>query len=81
MADSMRCLVCEELMELMDTCEACIRHEYLPPPFYRTGRPPASAIPGICIRGHAMIKGVRWRCKPCEAIYAERKRLRRKAMR
>jgi hypothetical protein len=81
-ADSMRCQVCEEPIELIDTCEACLRLTYESPPPKRTGRPPFSVINGECIRGHKMVwVKQRWRCKPCEAIYADRKRQKRRAER
>jgi len=77
----MTCPVCEAFMELFDECNDCLRLQYEPTPLKRTGRPPASARPGICLRGHVMIKAGRWRCKPCDAIYADRKRQKRKAKR
>jgi hypothetical protein len=80
MGDVMRCPVCEELMELIDTCEACLRLQREPAPLKRTGRRSASSQPaGICIRGHVMIMAGRWRCKQCEAMYNERKRQQRRA--
>ncbi len=73
-------------MELVDTCEACLRLKYEPPPPKRTGRPPFSVINGECMRGHKMywathLDRPRWRCKPCEVVYADRKRLKREASR
>ena len=69
-------------MELMDTCEACLRLAWEPPMTHkRTGRPPFSCINGVCMRGHQMIKsGTRWRCRQCECMYKEGKRLRIKAL-
>ena len=65
----MRCAQCEEVMELLDVCETCHRYNVEPKP-------------GVCVRGHAMRwAGARWRCKPCDAMYAERKRQKRKAER
>ena len=74
--------MCEEPLGLDDQCDACLRQTYEPPPPKRTGRPPFSVVNGECIRGHKMnwVKS-RWRCKPCESVYAERKRLKRKAER
>ena len=66
-------------MELIDTCEACLRLTFEPLPPKRTGRPPFSVVNGECMYGHKMIHNKRWRCKQCEAVYAERKRLKRKA--
>ena len=82
MGNGMRCAVCEELMELMDTCEACLRLAWEPPMTQkRTGRPPFSCVNGVCMRGHQMIKsGTRWRCRQCECMYKEAKRLRVKAL-
>jgi hypothetical protein len=69
-------------MELIDTCEACLRFEREPAPFNPTGRRSAASMSGgICIRGHVMINKGRWRCKQCEAIYNERKRQKRRAER
>ena len=80
MGDVMRCAVCEEPMELTDTCEACLRLQWERPAPKITGRPPFSCLDGVCMRGHDMYKlRDRWRCKQCEAIYVERKRLKRKA--
>ena len=77
-----RCPVCEEPLELDDQCDACLRLSYERPAPKRTGRPPFSVINGECMRGHKMIwVKARWRCKPCEAVYAERKRAKRKASR
>ena len=69
-------------MELMDTCEACLRLAWEPPMTHkRTGRPPFSCINGVCMRGHQMIKsGTRWRCRQCENMYKLAKRLRIKAL-
>ena len=82
MGNGMRCAVCEELMELMDTCEACLRLAWEPPMTQkRTGRPPFSCINGVCMRGHQMLKsGTRWRCRQCENMYKHQKRLRIKAL-
>ena len=70
-------------MELIDTCEACLRLEWEPPSAQkRTGRPPFSCINGVCMRGHEMVKsGTRWRCRQCECMYKERKRLKMAALR
>ena len=74
-----RCEVCEELMERPDVCEACLRHNYEAPPPRPAGRKPWSIVEGVCIRGHDMRwDGERWRCKPCDAMYAERKRDKRR---
>ena len=69
-------------MELMDTCEACLRLAWEPPMTHkRTGRPPFSCINGVCMRGHQMLKsGTRWRCRQCENMYKHQKRLRIKAL-
>ena len=80
MGNVMRCPVCEALMELVDTCNDCLRLQYEPPPPKRTGRPPFSVVNGECLRGHTMIRvKERWRCMPCGKIYAETKRQKRKA--
>jgi hypothetical protein len=72
--------VCEALMELVDTCNDCLRLQYEPPLGKRTGRPPFSVVNGQCLRGHTMIRvNDRWRCNPCGKIYAETKRQKRKA--
>ena len=69
-------------MELIDICEACLRLTYESPPPKRMGRPPFSVVNGECMRGHKMIQvNERWRCKPCEAIYADRKRQKRRVER
>ncbi len=73
-------------MELVDTCEACLRLKYELPPPKRTGRKPKSFIDGLCMRGHKMYWDThsnppRWRCKPCEVVYAGRRRLKREASR
>ena len=81
MGNGMRCAVCEELMELMDTCEACLRLAWERPAPKITGRPPFSCVNGVCMRGHQMIKsGTRWRCRQCECMYQKAKRLRVKAL-
>jgi hypothetical protein len=38
MGDVMRCPVCEELMELNDTCPSCLRDQFQPLNRTRTGR-------------------------------------------
>ena len=69
-------------MELIDVCEACLRLAWEAPTRAITGRPPFSVIDGQCMRGHAMRWATtRWRCKSCEAMYAERKRLKMAALR
>ena len=69
-------------MELIDVCEACLRLEEATRTPAPMGRPPFSVIDGQCMRGHDMHRaGNRWRCSPCEAIYAERKRLRKATLR
>ena len=78
----MRCAQCEEVMELLDVCETCQRYNVEPKPLNQRGRNLSSLVKGVCVRGHAMRwAGARWRCKPCEAMYAERKRQKRKAER
>ena len=69
-------------MELMDTCDACLRLAWEPAAAQkRTGRPPFSCINGVCMRGHQMLKsGTRWRCRQCENMYKHQKRLRIKAL-
>lgn len=75
-----RCPVCEETLELDDQCDACLRLSYERPAPKIHGRPPFSCIDGVCMRGHDMYRVQdRWRCKQCEAIYSERKRLKGKA--
>ena len=82
MGDVMTCPVCEALMELFDECNDCLRLQYEPPPPKRTGRVPFSVVNGQCLRGHTMMRvKERWRCKACAAIYADRKRQKRKAER
>ena len=81
MGDGMRCEVCEEPVDVLDCCEMCDRYAYEAPLPRRTGQfRSVSPVKGVCIRGHAMRWAiVRWRCKPCEAMYADRKRQKRKA--
>ena len=77
----MRCAACEAPVDVLDICEECERYKFDKPlPSLRGQKRSISAIKGVCIRGHAMRwADVRWRCKQCEAIYAQRKRLKRKA--
>ena len=72
--------MCEEHVELADVCEACLRLQYERPPPKGHGRPSASLIRGVCIRGHEMRwAGTRWRCVECDVMFADRKRAKRKA--
>jgi hypothetical protein len=78
-----RCATCEEPIDVLDICEQCERHNVDKQlPTLRGQKRSISAIKGVCIRGHSMRwADVRWRCKQCEAMYAQRKRLRRKVNR
>jgi hypothetical protein len=81
MGDRMRCQTCEEPLDVLDCCEVCNRYNLEGMPPKQTGQTRSvSPVKGVCIRGHAMRWAeVRWRCKPCEAMYAQNKRMKRKA--
>ena len=80
MGHAMRCRTCEALIDVLDECEECNRYKVEKPlPTLRGQKRSISDIKGVCIRGHAMRWAeVRWRCRQCECLYAQRKRLKRK---
>ena len=83
MGDIVRCAVCEARVDVLDLCEDCVRYDIDKQlPTLKGQKRSTSPIRGVCIRGHVMRwADVRWRCKQCEAMYAQRKRLRRKVNR